>query len=521
MQMTLCFLNGDVNGYRALFDELGVFAKFSGLKPNISKTQAFWAGYNASEKQPICTDLPVKWASKLKVLGIVYANQDSETWSENFEEKFCKARKIIKGWKNRFLSLTGKIVIIKTLLIPLFTHIFTALPNPPGDCISKLKKEIFQFIWGGKTDKIKRNSLCRTIAAGGQGMVDLEVYISALKVSWVKKEIMNSHDWCFLFNETIAEDSCLWERNSQSMRKSASSIKNTFWKEVFIALANFDDCFFPDVEEIASCGLWFSNCTRFKDSIINSWHRKGLRHINDLLGGNGQLMTFEEIKETYQIQGMHLDYCGLIRSLPTEWNRWPQKARINGPIMHPNIRSITRKRYGNKHIYNILLNGKHKDEGNSWESAWELEFGEMEWSTWYNLSKRTTPAIAYQAIQYKIITRIISTNRRLYQMRLIDSSECKRCNCRTETLMHKFWSCPVVKTFWEGVANCLRTTGILTEPRGFTKIQVMFGVEYSSLMNHVLLIGKMMIAKNAFLSVDALMLRLLMDKHTEKEIAGN
>ena len=40
---TLCFLDGSVNSCRALFNDMGVFAKFSGLKPNIRKTEAFWA----------------------------------------------------------------------------------------------------------------------------------------------------------------------------------------------------------------------------------------------------------------------------------------------------------------------------------------------------------------------------------------------------------------------------------------------------------------------------------------------
>ena len=34
----LCFLDGSVNSCRALFDDLGTFAKYSGLKPNIEKT---------------------------------------------------------------------------------------------------------------------------------------------------------------------------------------------------------------------------------------------------------------------------------------------------------------------------------------------------------------------------------------------------------------------------------------------------------------------------------------------------
>ena len=37
----VCFLDGNVNSCRALFDDLGIFAKYSGLKPNISKNASF------------------------------------------------------------------------------------------------------------------------------------------------------------------------------------------------------------------------------------------------------------------------------------------------------------------------------------------------------------------------------------------------------------------------------------------------------------------------------------------------
>ena len=54
---TLRMLDGSVNSYRAPFDDLGVFAKSSGLAPNIEKTQATWIALNAEEKVLICFDL--------------------------------------------------------------------------------------------------------------------------------------------------------------------------------------------------------------------------------------------------------------------------------------------------------------------------------------------------------------------------------------------------------------------------------------------------------------------------------
>ena len=43
----LCLLDGSPNSTRQLFAELGIFAKFSGLKPNIEKTIAMRIGVDS------------------------------------------------------------------------------------------------------------------------------------------------------------------------------------------------------------------------------------------------------------------------------------------------------------------------------------------------------------------------------------------------------------------------------------------------------------------------------------------
>jgi hypothetical protein len=52
----------------------------------------------------------------------------------------------------------GKVLIIKALIIPIFTFIVSSCVIP-----EKYKKEIeskcFKFIWNGKPDKVKRNTL--------------------------------------------------------------------------------------------------------------------------------------------------------------------------------------------------------------------------------------------------------------------------------------------------------------------------------------------------------------------------
>jgi hypothetical protein len=61
------------------------------------------------------------------------------------------------SWGKRNLTILGKIMIIKALVIPIFTFVASACVVP-----DKYRKEIeskcFKFIWDGKPDKVKRNT---------------------------------------------------------------------------------------------------------------------------------------------------------------------------------------------------------------------------------------------------------------------------------------------------------------------------------------------------------------------------
>ena len=163
---TLCMLDGSVNSCRALFNDLGVFAKFSGLAPNIAKTQAMWVGSNTETKESICHDLQIQWVKRMKVLGIVFENDDEAMGENNFELKHVEMQAAIKMWSNRYLTVYGKITVIKSLLLPKFTHLFAALPTPSADFVKKMNTALFTFLWGGKRDKVSRKSVYRSTYMG-------------------------------------------------------------------------------------------------------------------------------------------------------------------------------------------------------------------------------------------------------------------------------------------------------------------------------------------------------------------
>ena len=85
------------------------------------------------------------------------------------------------SWSNRNLSMLGK-----ALNIPIFTFIVSSCVIP-----EKYKKEIeskcFKFIWNGKPDKVKRNTMIGDFAKGGLKMIDKESYFISLKATWVSR----------------------------------------------------------------------------------------------------------------------------------------------------------------------------------------------------------------------------------------------------------------------------------------------------------------------------------------------
>ena len=202
----LCFLDGNINSCRALFNDLGTFAKFSGIKPNISKTQAFWAGARGQQhvSQNLDFNFNFKWTNKLKVLGIVFSNVEQDSYEDNFGHKLRSIQATMNSWKRRYITLRGKITLIKALLLPKLTNVFVALPKPRPDFMKRLKSIMFNFIWGAKVDRLQRISICKPYLKGGLVMLEVDSYIEALKATWIRREIKSKHSWTLLFQEYVS-----------------------------------------------------------------------------------------------------------------------------------------------------------------------------------------------------------------------------------------------------------------------------------------------------------------------------
>ena len=79
----------------------------------------------------------------------------------------------------------GKITIIKTLAVSQIVYMLSSLPTPP-DILKTINSILYDFLWDGKDDKIKRTTMINNDAKGGLKMLDIQSFNKSLKMKWIQ-----------------------------------------------------------------------------------------------------------------------------------------------------------------------------------------------------------------------------------------------------------------------------------------------------------------------------------------------
>ena len=78
-----------------------------------------------------------------------------------------KVNSLINVWSKRRLTLPGKIAVIKSLILSKCTHLFLALPNPPGGFIKLLERKLYKFLRSNGPDRIYGRNIEIYMQGGG------------------------------------------------------------------------------------------------------------------------------------------------------------------------------------------------------------------------------------------------------------------------------------------------------------------------------------------------------------------
>lgn len=333
------------------------------------------------------------------------------------------------------------------------------MPDPSQKELKRLNNILYSFIWASKRDPIKRAKLIQDYSNGGLCMIDVQAFIKSMKLTWLKKLTQSQAIWAKISAIEVPNIQDIICYGSKHVEKIANKLCNQFWKNVLEAFACFTRKYHPDVPEILSEMIWFSDHTKFTSSVIRNWQTKGIRFIIDLFDENtGLLHTKESLEQAYNIKMTYLCFTSLVRSLPdsiksaTFFKLQEPKipTRLNMVINHPHF---------TRFAYNQLVKQRQKESDKTsirLKQKWERDIGCFDNNSFLEVVNATKSSYN-RMFHYRLVNRIMATNRYLHIINIKDSECCTFCKTEPETLAHLFWHCPKTKNFITAIQTELLT----------------------------------------------------------------
>ena len=165
---TVFILDGSENSLSRAFKLLDNFACMSGLKVNISKTNAVWIGGNKGRQKGVCPDTDVHWVrpqESFRALGIDFSTNLDNMIDNNYNRVLNSISNLIGQWSKRNLTVLGRVTVAKSLILSKLTFLILTLPDPSKLFIKNLDSMLYKFIWKG-VDRVTRNQMIQDYSQG-------------------------------------------------------------------------------------------------------------------------------------------------------------------------------------------------------------------------------------------------------------------------------------------------------------------------------------------------------------------
>ena len=165
--------------------DFDIFSKCSGLKLNLQKTEVIPIGSNLHRDnlQKTLSGITLK-RGPFKTLGIWFSYNEADMIDLNFNKRTGNMKKRLgQGiYHSRNLSLKGKIIILKTLILPQILFLFNLI-YAPKSVLDQIDELFFSFLWSSKPSKVNKFG---SITSGGLKMVDIYIMHKVAKAMWIK-----------------------------------------------------------------------------------------------------------------------------------------------------------------------------------------------------------------------------------------------------------------------------------------------------------------------------------------------
>ena len=426
---------------KQILEELEKFRLQSGFTVSYDKTTLYRIGSLRHSNAQMYGIDHFKWTNEdISVLGVQIAHENIV--EKNFENLIGKTKKILYSWRNRGLSLLGKIQVVNTLIASLFVYKMMVLPSMSSVMFKRLDNIIREYIWSGKKAKIAFNILQNSKDEGGLNLVDLKRRDKALKATWpqiLHKEEDYAKIVYGIMRVTVLQDD-IWRCNLNPQDVKSLGLTSEFWEEVLTSWCEFN--FFSKKREENQL-IWYNSSIRIKNRPFfwKDSYEKGLKYVHQLFD-NEKFKSCEQVFREFNLTVMR--YNSLKSAIPKEWISYfeknpkgtfcPLPPHILDECIHSFKSSLAGRVYRFLAEDAMLLHNKY--------IKWRSELGDSfcqgirEFSDYHKDIYRITNIPKYRSFQYRILQRAVVTNINLEKWGIIPSNACTFCRNQPETLLH-------------------------------------------------------------------------------------
>ena len=183
--------------FQSVFEEYERLTKVSGLELNADKTEIFnliESNHIGSNIRYMGVDYALGRTNLIKICGLHLCRQPDVEYQRNVLDAIAKMEKIITAWKNRGLSLNGRMVAAKTFVLSQIVFQAQVVEIATKE-VKRIERLIYSFVNGSRSlygpERIARDKLKSTKERGGINGVDIETFITAIKIRQYSKAMDN------------------------------------------------------------------------------------------------------------------------------------------------------------------------------------------------------------------------------------------------------------------------------------------------------------------------------------------
>ncbi len=363
----------------------------------------------------------------------------------------------------------------------------SVLPSPPSDLLTQTEKSLFNFLWNGKPDKIKRDIMKLPTCMGGMLVPDIALKNAALKIAWVQRVLNKECTFNLLIGRTIPISLDLFwycNMNQDDVYAVTNNISNMFVKHMMQAWFKYRFNNPTNIDQIYNQVIWFNSHIKINSRTVFNKHLydNNIIYVHQFFDEQGEILNIEQLQQQYHVEINYLGYYGIISAIPQKWKRIIKEFHgmtiVSSNYMYTPFLALKKKYQVCKFVYLDMVDQLYGHITSTGYKKWKAYFpDDLPEETWQQAFTTMHRSISYTktlAVQFKILHFTLFTRYYLHKWGLVENDICVFCDEDIETLPHILVECEVVKVFWTCIHNWLsEKTEIIYLPN---TIEIVLGI---------------------------------------------